>query len=410
MAGPKKYCRLTKADRHAIQAALDTRGSCRSIAEDLGRSPSTVFCEVKRNRVVKRGPGKGEKVADVPEDACPKLPSWPYACNGCRLRNHHCPRRRQAGCRAARAQALADGELSASRRGIGKTGERFGHIMGCVEEGLARGLSPEQTVASCALGASPATICRWMEEGYAGTGSIGLGRRVSCRPRKKKAAPRSTSHGAGRSHAALLGLGGEERPPACGMDTAIGRVHGPKRLLALYLRPCRFQLMPLLGGKAAEEAAGALDALEEAVGRDGSGRLFGPIPTDDGAELSDHGPMERPAGDSAAGRARAFCCDARQSQQKGSCERNHVELRKVLPKGTSFDGLTRADCALLMSHVNSEPRPSLAGLSPIRMFRLAYGELAERLLDALGIEEIGPGEPSLTPSLLAHEEGRGMTI
>lgn len=100
----------------------------------------------------------------------------------------------------------------------------------------------------------------------------------------------------------------------------------------------------------------------------------------------------------------------RQSQQKGSCERNHVELRKVLPKGTSFDALTRADCALLMSHVNSEPRPSLAGLSPIRMFRLAYGGLAERLLDALGIEEIGPGELNLTPSLLAREEGRGMTI
>ena len=236
--------------------------------------------------------------------------------------------------------------------------------MGCVEEGLARGLSPEQTVASCALGASPATICRWMEEGYAGTGNIELGRRVSCRPRKKKAAPRSTSHGAGRSHAALLGLGEEERPPACGMDTAIGRVHGPKCLLALYLRPCRFQLMPLLGGKAAEEAAGALDALEEAVGRDGSGRPFDPILTDDGAELSDHGPMERPAEDSAARRARVFCCDARQSQQKGSCERSHVELRKALPKGTSFDGLTRAGCTLLMSHANSEPRPSLAGLSP----------------------------------------------
>ena len=69
MAGPKKCCRLTKADRHAIQAALDTRGSCRSIAEGLGRSPSTAFCEVKRNRVVKRGPGKGEKAAEVPEDA-----------------------------------------------------------------------------------------------------------------------------------------------------------------------------------------------------------------------------------------------------------------------------------------------------------------------------------------------------
>lgn len=409
MAGPKKYCRLTKADRHAIQAALGTRGSCRSIAEGLGRSPSTVFCEVKRNRVVKRGPGKGEKVADVPEDACPKLLSWPYVCNGCRLRNYHCPKRWQAEYRAARAQALADEELSASRRGIDKTREQFEHIMGCVKEGLARGLSPEQIVASYALDVSPATIYRWIEEGYAGTGNIELRRKVSYKPRKK-AAPRSTSHGAERSYAAFLGLGEEERSSACEMDTVIGRVHDSKCLLTLYLRPCKFQLMLLLGGKTAEEAAGALDALEEAVGMDGFGRLFDPILTDNGAEFSDHVLIERSAGDSAARRARVFYCDVRQSQQKGSCERNHVELRKVLPKGTSFDGLTRADCALLMSHVNSEPRPSLAGLSPIRMFRLAYGGLAERLLDALGVEEIGPGELNLTPSLLAREEGRGMTI
>ena len=146
------------------------------------------------------GPGKGEKVADVPEDACPKLLSWPYVCNGCRLRNCHCPRRRQAGCRAARAQALADGELSASRRGTDKTGERFGRIMGRVEEGLARGLSPEQTVASYGLDVSPATICRWIEEGYADTGNIKLRRKVYYKPRKKKAAPRSTSHGAERSY------------------------------------------------------------------------------------------------------------------------------------------------------------------------------------------------------------------
>uniref|UniRef100_UPI0034A096A0 IS30 family transposase n=1 Tax=Olsenella sp. AGMB03486 TaxID=3230364 RepID=UPI0034A096A0 len=340
----------------------------------------------------------------------PKLLSWPYVCNGCRLRNYHCPKRWQAEYRAARAQALADEELSASRRGIDKTREQFEHIMGCVKEGLARGLSPEQIVVSYALDVSPATIYRWIEEGYAGTGNIELRREVSYKPRKKKAAPRSTSHGAERSYAAFLGLGEEERSSACEMDTVIGRVHDSKCLLTLYLRPCKFQLMLLLGGKTAEEAAGALDALEEAVGMDGFGRLFDPILTDNGAEFSDHVLIERSAGDSAARRARVFYCDVRQSQQKGSCERNHVELRKVLPKGTSFDALTRADCALLMSHVNSEPRPSLAGLSPIRMFRLAYGGLAERLLDALGVEEIGPGELNLTPSLLAREEGRGMTI
>lgn len=350
---------------------------------------------------VRKHPREGEA---VPDEAYRELAAH-YGAAVLSARVRH-PRDKPS----AENEAWCAAMYAASRRGIDRTREQFERIMGCVKEGLARGLSPEQTVASCALGVSPATICRWIEEGYAGTGNIELRHKVSYKPRKKKAAPRSTSHGAERSYAAFLGLGEEERSSACEMDTVTGRVHDSKCLLTLYLRPCKFQLMLLLGGKTAEEAARALDALEEAVGMDGFGRLFDPILTDNGAEFSDHGLIERSAGDSAAGRARVFHCDVRQSQQKGSCERNHVELRKVLPKGTSFDGLARADCALLMSHVNSEPRPSLAGLSPIRMFRLAYGGLAERLLDALGVEEIGPGEPSLTPSLLAHEEGRGMTI
>lgn len=58
------------------------------------------------------------------------------------------------------------------------------------------------------------------------------------------------------------------------------------------------------------------------------------------------------------GETRLFYCDPRQSQQKGACEKNHVEIRKLLPKGAGvrFDRLTAADCALLMSQVNSEPR------------------------------------------------------
>ena len=41
---------------------LDRRESCRSMARDLGRSASTVHDEVVRNRVVTRGPGKGDNV------------------------------------------------------------------------------------------------------------------------------------------------------------------------------------------------------------------------------------------------------------------------------------------------------------------------------------------------------------
>ena len=44
---------------------------------------------------------------------------------------------------------------------------------------------------------------------------------------------------------------------------------------------------------------------------------------------------------------------------EGGCERNHVELRKLLPKrrGISFDDLEAADMAAVMSQLNPEPRP-----------------------------------------------------
>ena len=115
----ERYRRLDRAERAAIQSGLDKGRSCRQMARELGRSPSTVADEVARNRTVSKGPGKGERVRDAPEDACPKLLSWPRCCNGCRnLRYRSCSRRWRCEYSAARAQALADAELRESRIGV----------------------------------------------------------------------------------------------------------------------------------------------------------------------------------------------------------------------------------------------------------------------------------------------------
>ena len=64
---PKAYRRLDKAERAAIERGLDKRKSCRQMARELGRSPSTVADEVARNRTVSRGPNKGGR-ADLCQD------------------------------------------------------------------------------------------------------------------------------------------------------------------------------------------------------------------------------------------------------------------------------------------------------------------------------------------------------
>ena len=145
----------------------------------------------------------------------------------------------------------------------------------------------------------------------------------------------------------------------------------------------------------------ALSSLRGVLGEDGARRAFGAVLTDNGSEFADEGAIAALLGER-DGETRLFYCDPRQSQQKGACEKNHVEIRKLLPKGAGarFDRLTAADCALLMSQVNSEPRGALGFLTPARVLRMALGEDASALMDAFGIEELAPGELDLTPGCI----------
>ena len=250
MEGRKQrgYFRLTKAERASIEQGLDKRLSCRSIAEALGRSPSTVADEVRRNRTVAKGPGKGERAESAPEDACPKLLSWPRVCNGCNRRRYHCSRPWRCEYSAARAQALADAELSEARRGVDCDEARFDWMMDRIRADVARGLPPAQIAAGRAaeLKVSASTIYRWIAAGYGGMRNADLRRKVGYRPRRKAAPARPTAHGSERPYAAFSALPDEERAGACEMDTVAGSKADAMRILTLFLRPFSFQFCLLL--------------------------------------------------------------------------------------------------------------------------------------------------------------------
>lgn len=194
----------------------------------------------------------------------------------------------------------------------------------------------------------------------------------------------------------------------------VGLKSDRKCLLTLYLRAFRLQLALLLPEKSSSAAAGALDMLEKAAPT-AFARLFSLVLTDNGSEFSDCEGIERSALDPAARRCSVYYCNVRQSQQKGGCERNRVELRKLLPKrrGISFDRLDGRDCAVLMSHLNSEPRPSLGGLCAIDMLLAATGGDGRGLLDALGVEKVPYGELDMTVGAVEaarRERGEGPLV
>lgn len=410
----RAYPRLTLDDRRGIERGLDRGESLREIARRLGRQPSTVSREVRRNRVYLTPRARaGERFPEVaPGGACSRVAGAPHVCNGCNKRRVGCSRTPKAEYRAVRAQALADRELREARRGVDETEEGMAMKLEVIRSDLARGPSPEQIAATRpSLGVSKSTIYRWADEGYGGMSNMELRRKVGYKPRRRRAPRRPTPHSDRRSHAAFLALPRDERDGCWETDTVEGRAGDSAVLLTLLNRAARFQLALPMASKASAETVRALSGLRALLGEGGVRRVFARVLTDNGPEFADEAGIaaalcERP------GETRLFYCDPMRSDQKGACERNHVEIRKLLPKGRgiSFDRLAPADCALLMSQVNSEPRGSLAFMCPSRMLLAAYGDDARALMDAYGIELLDPSELDLTPACIERaraERGDG---
>lgn len=71
-------------------------------------------------------------------------------------------------------------------------------------------------------------------------------------------------------------------------------------------------------------------------------------------------------------------------------------LRKVLRKGTSFDGLAQETVDLVVSHVNSLIRKEYGDKSAAGLFKDKFGQ---KVLAALRVTEIPAADVCLTPPL-----------
>ena len=144
----------------------------------------------------------------------------------------------------------------------------------------------------------------------------------------------------------------------------------------------------------ARSVAEVFHYLWELLGPDLFRSLFPLCLTDNGSEFTQPSAIELdPQGKR---RTRVFYCDPYASYQKGAIENNHSLLRRVIPKGISFNGLTQDDISLLMNHINSYPRKKLNDRSPLQSFSFFHPLIPEKL----GVREIPTNDINLTPSLL----------
>ncbi len=180
------------------------------------------------------------------------------------------------------------------------------------------------------------------------------------------------------------------------MDSVIGS-KGGKVLLTVYFVNVSLMLGFLREANTSKSVIDIYDELYHRLGGQDFRRLFPVILTDNGSEFSNPKSIENGPDGKGFQRTRIYYCNPSAPYQKAEIEVGHEFIRRVVPKGKSFDGLTQADIDLMMDHINSYRRKKLNGKSPYEAFCFYYGEeLAQRL----GCHEVAANSINLTPGLL----------
>ena len=422
---------LTLSDRQSIQIGLHEGRNFQEIAREIGKDPSTISKEIRNHRTTQRtasfnpcskakdcshfrdicspcrlqwgGICRGchhvtcyKVCQDFSPKTCRRIISAPYVCNGCSERH---------GCRLERhlydaktAQKTYEETLSQSRTGFAISYDELKRIDDIVSPLIRQGQSIHHICQNNAdlIMCDEKSIYNYIDAGLLSVGNLDLPRKVRYRVRKKKCTVHidKKCH-IGRTYEDFLAfLAACPDIAVTEMDTVEGK-KGGKVLLTIYFRNCELMLAFIRDANTARSVTDIFNRLDQMLGRDSFGLLFQVMLTDRGSEFTD--PLSIECDENGEIRTRIFYCDPQRSDQKGGCEVTHEMIRRILPKGNSFDHLIQADVDLMMSHINSYTRKKLGNQSPYQLFSSFYGE---DLLAKLNIRQIAPNDINLTPKLL----------
>lgn len=334
---------------------------------------------------------------------CPETERWPYVCpDGCRRRGG-CGRPR-CSYRASEAQASYEATLSSARSGVCATEAELeaanARILPLVKQGWS--FEAIWLVHGRELPFGLRTAYRYQEKGLLGVAAIEMPRKVRHLPKKKaRPAGRPRVDRSGREFSDFEALPLAERARAVQGDSVEGLEPNATDVLSLHFLASSLQLYLKKRKASAEAVVAWLDAMEAELGSPGAFRAAFPILlVDRGVEFDDWAGMERSCLAEGEKRCSVFYCDPMDSNQKAQAERNHEQLRRILPKGRSdFDRLSAWDLAVCCSHVNSYPIGRLGGKCAIEA---SEGSVPRSLLDFLGVERVPAPEVVLRPWLMAH--------
>lgn len=425
----KKNKHLSIEERSTIKSMLDQSASFKAIARALGRDCTTISKEVRNHLVFKKTGCFGHTFNDCAnrfncpvsglcsepacrfkkcslcskchlycpsysKQSCPSLAKPPYVCNGCTDRNK-CTLEKHLYSAAA-AQQEYELVRSESRSGICIDEMEALQLDAFISPLLKKGQSIHHICVSNPSNVmfSEKTLYNYIDAGVFSARNIDLPRKVAYKPRRSSHDSFKVDKACriGRTYQDYLAfLSG---CPVVQMDSVVG-CKGGKVLLTLHFVKSEFMLAFLRDRNTAASVSEVIERLYWELRPDRFAELFPVLLGDNGSEFSDPLSIEKDAEGNQ--RTRVFYCDPSAPYQKGSAENNHEFIRRILPKGTSFDDLTQADINLMMNHINSYSRANLGNHSPYEMFRFFYGQ---EILEVLGAARIPPNDILLRPKLL----------
>ena len=426
---------LTDEERSRLERYLGKELSFRDIAENMGKAPSTISREVLKHRIQSRKTAESVILNNCNERAtckisalcrkqplgcrgkcsecqlhscnelcrmfsaeeCPRLVNAPYVCNGCR-HERQCSLTKYYYLGGI-AQKRYLRTLKESREGVNMTEDELHEISDVVYSGTRKGQSIHHIMLS---NPDVFTVCEKTVYNLVQARAIRTKRHdlpMACRRKKRKS--KAVEHKidqkcrVGRSYDDFKTFcSANPDVPVVEMDSVIG-IPGQKTLLTMHFNSCGFMLAFLRPSNNAASVIEVFNTLEQTLGLDTFRKMFPVILTDNGSEFSNPAALEF-SPTTKERRTRIYYCNPYSSWEKPHVENNHLNLRKLLPKGTSFNSLSQDNINLIVSHLNCQVRKSLNDKTPFDLFTLIYGK---EVLKKLNIEAVLPQDVELTPIL-----------
>ena len=426
-----KHSHLTLQDRGTICARINQGISFAQIAEELDRDPGTISKEIRLHRVsVEKGSyGRGfnpcihrrdckktyvcktcfcsgrpcrnckdcyKYCPDFVEEVCPKLSKPPYVCADCKDRQKCTLRKYEY--QPNLADASYKETLSESRKGLAIDPLELERIDKVVSPLIKNGQSIHHVFMNNAdeLMVSEKTAYNYLNAGLFDADKMDCPRIIRMRPRRSTPRLKIDRHCyEGRTYEDFMRfIADNPDVPVVQMDSVIGNKSG-KVLLTMFSQNTNLLLAFLRDHNTARSVLDVFNDLYAMFGRETYCRLFPVILTDRGSEFSNPVPIEQDENDEL--RSLVFYCNPSAPYQKGGIEVAHELVRRVLPKGKSFDDLQQEDIDLMLSHINSYKRGKLNSRSAYQLFNFIYGD---DILPKLNIREIEANDIVLSPKLL----------